>query len=255
MPTVSEARDSAAKAGAEILAGTIADAMAAAAATYEETGQVVLPPDHRQRVEQALLAIWGEAARQAGRGVIDQFKADMPLETKADEESFFDRVVAVFAEMFGARKIEAISDTTREQVRQIVLQGQLEGQGILDIATRIREAIPSASRTRAAVIARTEAHGSSNFAVNETAKLSRRPLMKEWVSVDDHRTRDFGEGDGIVDEYSHRAMNGQKVPMDQAFQVPRRNGTTEHLMFPGDPNGSPGAVINCRCVVAYVRAE
>ena len=34
-------------------------------------------------------------------------------------------------------------------------------------------------------------------------------------------------------------QNGVTVPIDQPFP----NG----LMYPGDPSGSPGEIINCRC--------
>lgn len=237
------------------LAQIIASAMIAAADQYEATGRVDVPQEHYSDVSAAFLAIWGEAIRSAGRSVTEDFKTDFGLETKQDTESFFDRIVSLFAEMFGGRKITMVSDRTREQVRDMVLAGQRRGKTGPEIAREIREAIPEASRTRAAIIARTETHGSSNFAVHEMAKTSRRPMMKEWVAVEDSRTRDFGEGDGVVDEYSHRALHGVRVPVDQPFDVPDRRGGTAKIMFPGDPNGPAGAIINCRCVLAYVRAE
>jgi hypothetical protein len=37
------------------------------------------------------------------------------------------------------------------------------------------------------------------------------------------------------------------VPIDEPFIV-----SGEELMYPGDPSGSAGNVINCRCAIGYV---
>jgi len=93
------------------------------------------------------------------------------------------------------------------------------------------------------------------FASLPSAKRSTTELVKEWVTVEDGRVRDFGEGDGIVDDFSHRSMNEVTVPLDQPFKVPMRTGATEELMYPGDPSGSAANVINCRCAQVYVPAD
>ena len=46
-------------------------------------------------------------------------------------------------------------------------------------------------------------------------------------------------------------MNLVKVPADQPFKVPSKSGVQD-MMYPGDPNGSAGNVINCRCSSAIV---
>ena len=47
--------------------------------------------------------------------------------------------------------------------------------------------------------------------------------------------------------FNHLVMNQKRVPLDKPFNVSGQN-----LMFPGDPNGSAGNVVNCRCSVAQV---
>ena len=44
----------------------------------------------------------------------------------------------------------------------------------------------------------------------------------------------------------HAEADGQEVGMDEAFDV-----GGEQLMYPGDPAGSAGNTINCRCTVIY----
>jgi SPP1 gp7 family putative phage head morphogenesis protein len=86
--------------------------------------------------------------------------------------------------------------------------------------------------SRAYTIARTEVHSLAGFAQHEAAAQTGVLLYKEWVASLDDRMRD-----------SHAAMNGETVPMDEAYS----NG----LMQPGDPDGDPSEVCNCRCNEVY----
>lgn len=258
LPTADErraAQDAIAERGGAALLTVLDDATRHAAAAFRMTGQVTVPDDHRQRVEGALLSIWRASVQQAGRSMIDEFKDLMPVETKAGEESLFDQILSAFAEVFGGRKVTMVSDTTRDQISRIAARGQREGMSLAEIGGLIEKIGPDFNGTRAAVIARTETHGSSGYATQQVARTSRRPLLKQWGATEDHRTRDFGEGDGVVDEYSHRAMDGVKIPMDQPYRVPMKYGGEALLMYPGDPSGPAGAIINCRCVETYVRPE
>jgi len=78
------------------------------------------------------------------------------------------------------------------------------------------------------------------FASVETATEAERDLniklVKKWLPAEDARTRP-----------AHAAMaNKPYIPMDDKFNV-----GGEMLSRPGDPAGSAGNVINCRCVLRY----
>lgn len=258
MADIADRRESEARiadSGAEVIEGVISDAMHAAADALERYRGHDIPDDHEGRVSEALIAIWGEAGRQSGRLLIDEFKDLYALEAKQNEESLFDQIIREFIELFGARRVRQIAAATREQIAQLVSDGQRNGKGLPEISKAIRQAIPSIARMRSVVIARTETHSSGAYASQRVARSASKPLLKTWVSVQDHRTRDFGEGDGIVDEFSHRAMNGVTVALDQPYMVPTRRGGQEAMMFPGDPSASAGNVINCRCQEVYERAK
>lgn len=80
-------------------------------------------------------------------------------------------------------------------------------------------------------IAKTEGHRISQEATyNAQCKAIERgaDVVKQWDSTLDSRTRD-----------SHRDLDGEIVGVHERFS----NG----LMYPSDPNGSAGEVINCRC--------
>lgn len=238
------------------MAKVIASAMNAATDAYEASGQAKMPDTLMPEVQIALVNIWGRAGRMMGQRIIGQVKSGYKhLETKAGEEELFQRILREFIEQFGAMRVQQIMDATREAMARIIASGLKQGWSVAQIANDLRENIPEISRIRAGVIARTETHSASQHASIQVAKTSRLTLMKEWIPVEDGRTRDFGEGDGVIDQFSHRAMMGQRVPVDQAFKVPKRDGTFENMMFPGDPNGSAGNVINCRCANVFRRAD
>ena len=65
---------------------------------------------------------------------------------------------------------------------------------------------------------------------------------KVWISVQDSRTRRRPK-----DKYDHLHMEGIRVDAKDSFIV-----SGEEMMYPGDPKGSEGNVINCRCAVAQV---
>ena len=56
---------------------------------------------------------------------------------------------------------------------------------------------------------------------------------KRWVTMHDDRVRE-----------GHALADGQEVPLGSPFVV-----DGEYLQYPGDPRGSAGNVVNCRCVV------
>jgi len=231
-------------------------AMLTAADRFAVTGNPGLPDDTRQSIESVLFDLWRSEISRSGREIIGQFKdCYLHLETKDEAAEFFDLIVAQFIEDFGAAKVQMILETTREQMLRLVAKGQREGLGVAEIAKDMREAIPGLSRFRAHVIARTETHTSAQYASNATARASRYPLRKRWESVEDYRTRDFGDGDAVIDEFNHRGMDGIEVGINDVFMVPKKDGTLEPLEFPGDPRGSAGNVINCRCVQTYERIK
>lgn len=220
--------------------------------SYEADEFVRMPPQAREELEAMLANVYGVAMREAGQPVIDGLKDCFPhLETKQDEDDLFQRLIEQYIEQYGAQKVQQILETTRKQIMSVIREGQREGLGIEEIAKMLREAIPEFSRIRSRVIARTETHGSSQFAQIRTAQQSTRPLVKQWNSVEDTRTRTFLEDD----QYDHRVMDGERVALEQPFMVPTIFGTKEPLSFPGDPAGTAGNVINCRCTMTFRRAD
>jgi len=238
------------------IAKAIKDAMLQVATELRATLNPDLPFDHFRRIEEAMGDLYRDVTRSIAASMIDRFKSGFEhLETKDDNDGFYERIWQEYLNQYGGTRIAQISETTRRQIVALIDKGLRDGLSLDEIAGEIRMRAPDMSALRAHTIARTETHSASMYASLQSAKQSTVELLKEWVSVEDSRTRDFGEGDGVVDFYDHRSMNGVKVPIDDPFEVPNKLGGSEKLMFPGDPAGSAANIINCRCGQVYVDTD
>jgi len=128
----------------------------------------------------------------------------------------------------GADTIASIGET--------LTAGANLGEGIPDLAKRIQD-VYDVSDSRAETIARTEVVGSSNSMAFDQAGAAQDllgvPLTKSWLATADERTRP-----------DHAEADGQEQPLEEPFDV-----GGEDLMYPGDPEGSPEQVVNCRCAL------
>lgn len=130
-----------------------------------------------------------------------------------------------------------------------VLQTVLQGEDIYKLAKRLRpevaekataeyfgvhtaEALEHKLNVAAMRTARTMVTSAQNGgryqAYKRAEKMGIEFDYKTWVATLDSRTRD-----------SHARLHGEERPMDEEFS----NG----LMYPGDENGDPSEVWNCRC--------
>lgn len=163
-----------------------------------------------------------------GKKAIEDFES----ERKADE---FQRYVQNYFRDFGLEKVNQIDDTTKDDIFEIISQGEMDGEPTSVISKRIFDLGKGIARHRASTIAITETHSAASYGSQQAAKSTGLVLKKEWVSASDSRTRS-----------SHDSADGQKVDMDQKFKV---NGS--ELMYPGDPSGPASETIRCRCVELY----
>lgn len=154
-------------------------------------------------------------------------------------------MVRYFAEV--RNRLVRIPDEVYDLVARELVKGINLGESIPELSKRIDTVLSTTESerwpNRATVIARTESIGALNQGRLEAFGIvsddEDEPLLKMWLAVDDTRTRP-----------SHRAAEGQRVPLDQPFSV----GLAQ-LMFPGDPTGPANEVISCRCTMLLVGAD
>ena len=214
------------------------------ASTLEETSKV-MGGVLKQNIE--------AVARSFGEDVLSIGKSYSPdFETK-DAETRFEQNLSSFVEEETARQIKLIYGTTRKRVvkavkEEVALALEEGTAGEVALQKAIEKTYTSFTPARSRTIARTEVHNASNYASREAAKQLRIPNMKkEWITAVDERTR----GMKPKDTTNHVAMNGEKVGVNEKFEVPSTDGT-DVMDGPGDPNAPADQIINCRCVTTYV---
>ena len=132
--------------------------------------------------------------------------------------------------------IDGVKDVrwNTQKVNSEILQGILQGDSIPNMAKRLRK-VTEMNRNSAIRNARTTCTSAENkgrMDMLQDAEDKGVKTQKGWLATNDSRTRD-----------SHAELNGVFVDIDDEFD----NG----LEYPGDPNGDPSEVYQCRCTLIY----
>lgn len=126
----------------------------------------------------------------------------------------------------------------KRKVNSAIMQGILQGESIDDIAKRLR-GVTSMNLKASVRNARTMTTGAENagrIASYDRAQSGGIDVAATWMATLDHVTRD-----------SHRKLDGEE-------RDPKTGKFSNGLRYPGDPEGRPEEIYNCRCrVVANIK--
>lgn len=211
------------------------------------TPYYVLPKAFNDQLISVIMDIWADSAVASELIITNQLRKSLELKATLDQ------LISNFGDTYGMTRIRSISSTTQNIVVDKVRRGLARGQSADSLVRQILNESPQVSQLRAQTIVANEAHTISQYTSQRLAEQSTRLLIKTWNTSQDLRVRDFGLS-GTISQFNHRAMHGQRRPLFDAFSVPTRLGGFELLQFPGDPTGSAGNVINCRCIQTYEEA-
>lgn len=137
-----------------------------------------------------------------------------------------------------SNRMRNIGDVLWQNIRAELVDGLAAGDGIPELADRVRAAAPL-TEARARMVARTETIGASNGAAMAQARSTGLQMSKRWLATEDARTRP-----------SHVAADGQTVALNEPFMV--GIPVAGPLDFPGDPTGPASEIIQCRCSVLFL---
>ena len=118
-------------------------------------------------------------------------------------------------------------------IKDSIVRGLIRGISYPEMAREVKDYFERGAWQAERVI-RTEAHRVREKGALDSylqAEAEGVELKKKWLATLDERTRD-----------NHGSADGQEVLNKEPFTV-----GGEELMYPGDPSGSAGNVINCRC--------
>lgn len=121
----------------------------------------------------------------------------------------------------------------KRQISASVTSSILQGKSIKGIAKDLQTRIPTMNRDSAIRTARTAITGAQNAGRMDSYVAAEKmgiKLEKKWLATLDSRTR-----------HSHAMLDGEQIAQDKKFS----NG----CRFPGDPQGPPHEIYNCRCTL------
>lgn len=193
------------------------------------------------------LRTFGEPVLESGKSLTPK---DMDKKSRSQFNDYIDRATSKHvAEAIGLIENTNIK-TARVKIKKIVADSIENGESTPTISTLLQKEFETLSTSRATLIARTEITTASNAGAVEAAKALEVPdLKKEWIAIQDDRTRD-GVSSGEADHYN---MNGVRVGMDEKFIVQIEGYSPAEMDQPGDQAGGPENVCNCRCFVTFSR--
>ena len=153
------------------------------------------------------------------------------------------RLFNLWVDNYGLELCKDMNNTTKKKLRKALSESIDRGE---DLRKQVKALVAVADdsfaedkKARATLIARTESCSTMNAGAMELYKAE-GINYKEWISVQDDRTRD-----------SHLLMDGTVIPTTDKFEVPATSQTEGAWMdYAGDPSAPAGQVCNCRCTVA-----
>mgnify|MGYP002770060735 FL=1 len=126
----------------------------------------------------------------------------------------------------------------KKQITASVTSSILQGRSIKGMADDLQSRIITMNRDSAIRTARTAVTGAQNAGRLDSYYAAEKmgiKCRKQWMATLDGRTR-----------HSHAMLDGEIVDNDKKFS----NG----CRYPGDPNGPPSEIYNCRCTLVSVIA-
>ena len=198
----------------------------------------------QQRLNEDFMPLIMSHYKRVFKAIYKNNEDNYMMDRKAEEAFVFGRSVdfeAVVNQYFNTRQLilTGISARMATRISKLIEVGRADNLTLPQIAKLVSDKFLIISRSRAALIARTETHNAASFANNAYHKTVEQDLgvkmLKKWVATNDARTRS-----------THSAANGQVVDMSEDFIV---GGVP--MGYAGDSKGGAANVINCRCVIIY----
>lgn len=209
--------------------------------------EVVFDPDTQINIWMFGRKTWERRFRDVGRELIKVAVAVNGLRVMSElpvvgvtfdirnprAESWIKRKVFQFAYEVNNTTEKELRGALFEALRNPLVQAMERGDAVKAIQKEVKRIFGYAEGYRNERIARTETLSATNYGAQEAIMQSGIKCRKEWVATLDERTRD-----------RHAEMDGETAELSQPFS----NG----LMFPGDPDGPPEEIINCRCTEVHI---
>lgn len=166
-------------------------------------------------------------------------EVEVNLSYKLHDKNTVDRLVKEKPDLLPAPKVNIEKDKrwNKQKITAEITQGIVQGESIPDISKRLQK-VTDMNRSAAIRNARTAVTGAQNAGRAQSHQHAVEMGIKmndEWAATLDGRTR-----------HSHAILDGEVIEVGGTFS----NG----LKYPGDPNGDPAEIYQCRCTIVPIIA-
>lgn len=136
--------------------------------------------------------------------------------------------------------------TSHKQIEDILKRGLDAGSDISSVTLEIMNSDIRNEYYRARRVAVTEILRAHNVSKWEAAMQNPSIKEKMWRHTGAHKNEP---------RENHVAMDGQRVPKAEPFELTGKNGDVYHPMYPTDPKLPPEESINCHCIAQDIVDE
>jgi hypothetical protein len=170
-----------------------------------------------------------DALQIAGQQLFDELGRDDPWRMPARQALEFIRK--------RQNLLSGVSDEIHKEIEYELAQGIENQEPLRDLAKRISGKFEEIYKGRGKVIADTETAAAYSYSRNQAMRAAGIERKKWLHSPLAKKARDY-----------HLALHGKVVPFEETFP----GSGDPALMYPHDPNGAAGDVINCHCIAIPV---
>jgi len=196
-------------------------------------------------INEEMIDVLKSLYKKTGNTFYPQVRRNIRQKGLGFNQSVIDQVIRFLVE-FGLNLVTNMDRVTKDEILQIIFEGEQNGLGFREIADKIASSWIT-GYSRALTITRTESMRAANMTMLKAANDQKFVVDKIWVSAKDGRVR-MNEK---KDEFDHWDLDGVQIPEGEKFRQVGRTGRIAEAMQPGDPEAPPGFTINCRCVLAF----
>jgi HK97 family phage portal protein len=131
-----------------------------------------------------------------------------------------------------SKKMEFVNQTTSKTIEQVI--NNMSSETHERFLSQLDLTLTENSQNRIKTIARTEVTGSFNVGMMIAAKAAGF-TKKKWIPMSDDNSR-----------HNHSNIGSSTIGIDDMFVLDGKS-----LNYPGDVDGGPADVINCRCTIKF----